>query len=157
MQFENRVRIAYALLGVTYLATALSILLSCQPMHKFWQINPDPGSECPSFDLEEVQQLIRSLIDICQPTISKVYVIVSMVLDVFTDIFLLFIPLPVGSILRYLEFILLMTPIFQLLWKVDISYKRKISLTILFSGGVFIVAASVTRAAVILSVCQPKS
>lgn len=51
MQFETRVRIAYVLLGVTYLATALSILLSCQPMHKFWQINPDPGSKCPSFYL----------------------------------------------------------------------------------------------------------
>jgi len=42
-----RVRIAYVLLGVTYIATALSILLGCQPMKKYWQINPDPGSEFP--------------------------------------------------------------------------------------------------------------
>lgn len=44
MQFQTRVRIAYVLLAVTYLATGLTIVLSCQPMHKFWQINPDPGS-----------------------------------------------------------------------------------------------------------------
>lgn len=44
MEFETRVRIAYVLLGVTYLATALTILLSCHPMNRFWQINPDPGS-----------------------------------------------------------------------------------------------------------------
>lgn len=41
----GRVRFAYILLGVTYLAVALSILLGCQPMHKYWQINPDPGSK----------------------------------------------------------------------------------------------------------------
>lgn len=49
VRFESRVRMAYVLLIVTYLATALSIVLSCQPMHKFWQINPDPGSKLSSF------------------------------------------------------------------------------------------------------------
>uniref|UniRef100_A0A093XC20 Rhodopsin domain-containing protein n=1 Tax=Talaromyces marneffei PM1 TaxID=1077442 RepID=A0A093XC20_TALMA len=107
MQFDTRVRVAYIFLGVVYLATALSILLSCQPMHKFWQINPDPG-------------------------ISKVYILVGVVLNVFTDAFLLCIPLP-------------------LLWKVEIGLKRKISLMILFSGGIFIIAASIIRAAMVLS------
>ncbi|QGA20810.1 hypothetical protein EYB26_008518 [Talaromyces marneffei] len=114
MQFDTRVRVAYIFLGVVYLATALSILLSCQPMHKFWQINPDPG------------------IYICQPTVSKVYILVGVVLNVFTDAFLLCIPLP-------------------LLWKVEIGLKRKISLMILFSGGIFIIAASIIRAAMVLS------
>lgn len=40
----------------------------------------------------------------------------------------------------------------QLLWKVDIGLKRKISLMVLFSGGIFIIAASIIRAAVVLSV-----
>ena len=41
----QRVRIAYIILGVSWLATQLSVLLSCQPFHAFWQINPNPGSE----------------------------------------------------------------------------------------------------------------
>jgi hypothetical protein len=32
------------LIGVTYLVVALCILLGCQPMNKYWQISPDPGS-----------------------------------------------------------------------------------------------------------------
>jgi uncharacterized membrane protein YhdT len=40
----TRVRLAYIILGVTYVATQLSLLLSCQPFHAFWQIYPDPGS-----------------------------------------------------------------------------------------------------------------
>ncbi|EED17080.1 hypothetical protein TSTA_021370 [Talaromyces stipitatus ATCC 10500] len=112
-QFEMRVHIAYILLGTTYIATALSILLSCRPMNKFWQIDPDPGNTC-------------------QPTVSKVYILVVMILNVLTDAFLLFIPLP-------------------LLWKVDIGLKRKISLMVLFSGGLFIIAASIIRAAVVLT------
>jgi hypothetical protein len=43
-----RVRIAYVLLGVTYVAVALSILLGYQPMERYWQIYPDPGSKLPS-------------------------------------------------------------------------------------------------------------
>ncbi|OKL61462.1 hypothetical protein UA08_03087 [Talaromyces atroroseus] len=113
MQFQSRVHIAYALLAVTYLATALSLILSCQPMRKFWQINPDPGNKC-------------------QPTISKVYVAVALTFDISTDLFLLSIPLP-------------------LLWRVNISMKRKISLMALFSGGVFVIAAGMIRAIVILT------
>lgn len=73
-----RIIIAYALLTVTYLATALTLLLSCQPFHKFWQINPDPG-------------------DVCQPTRSKVYVFICFIPNVVTDIYLSTIPLPVSS------------------------------------------------------------
>ncbi|KAJ5896873.1 uncharacterized protein N7473_006272 [Penicillium subrubescens] len=71
----TRVRLAYIILSVTYLATELSLLLSCQPFHSFWQINPDPGK-------------------LCQPTNSPVYVFVVMVLNVVTDLYLLSIPLP---------------------------------------------------------------
>ena len=45
LHLPTRVRIAYVLLGVTYLASALSIVCGCQPIQKYWQINPDPGSE----------------------------------------------------------------------------------------------------------------
>ncbi|KAL3460872.1 hypothetical protein BJX64DRAFT_173943 [Aspergillus heterothallicus] len=71
----SRVRVAYILLGVTYLAVALTILLSCQPMHRFWQISPDPGNTC-------------------QPARSKVYIFVVMIPNVVTDLYLMSIPLP---------------------------------------------------------------
>lgn len=46
-QMNIRIKIGYALIGVTYVATLLSILLGCRPLSKNWQINPDPGSTCP--------------------------------------------------------------------------------------------------------------
>jgi hypothetical protein len=42
---QQRVKIGYALIGVTYLATELSILLGCRDFKQNWQIYPDPGSE----------------------------------------------------------------------------------------------------------------
>ncbi|KAJ5784190.1 uncharacterized protein N7503_009402 [Penicillium pulvis] len=109
-----RVRLAYVILGVTYLATQLSLLLSCQPFHAFWQIYPNPGK-------------------FCQPTNSPVYVMVVVILDIVTDIYLLSIPLP-------------------LLWAVKINLKRKIPLMALFSGAAFVIAAAIIRAVSIISV-----
>ncbi|OJJ78444.1 uncharacterized protein ASPGLDRAFT_138897 [Aspergillus glaucus CBS 516.65] len=109
----TRVRIAYVLLGVTYLAAGLSIVLGCQPIHKYWQINPDPGN-------------------ICQPTKSLLYVLVVVILNVITDLYLLSIPLP-------------------LLWTVNIGIRRKITLMGLFSGAAFVIMASIIRAVVILT------
>lgn len=42
-----RIRIAYVFIAVTYIATECSILFGCHPMHKNWQINPNPGSMLP--------------------------------------------------------------------------------------------------------------
>ncbi|KAL8729618.1 MAG: hypothetical protein Q9181_004933 [Wetmoreana brouardii] len=38
-----RIRIGAVLLAVSFLATFLTILLGCLPVHRHWQINPDPG------------------------------------------------------------------------------------------------------------------
>lgn len=72
-----RVIIAYVLLGITYAVVFFTILLSCQPFHHFWQVNPDPGL-------------------ICQPTKSPAYVLVVVIPNILTDIYLLSIPLPVS-------------------------------------------------------------
>ncbi|KAL4865045.1 hypothetical protein BDV12DRAFT_200509 [Aspergillus spectabilis] len=109
----TRVRAAYILLGVTYLAVALTIVLSCQPMHRFWPVSPDPG-------------------DTCQPARSMVYVLVVMIPNVLTDIYLMSIPLP-------------------LLWTVRIGIRRKISLMALFSGAVFVIMAAIIRAVIIIT------
>jgi hypothetical protein len=45
-----RILVAYGLIAATYIATVTSILFGCHPMHKNWQINPDPGSMSP-FDI----------------------------------------------------------------------------------------------------------
>ncbi|CAG8288397.1 unnamed protein product [Penicillium salamii] len=109
----TRVRVAYVILGVTWLATQLSLLLSCQPFHAFWQITPNPGN-------------------FCQPTISRVYVLLTVILNILTDVYLLSIPLP-------------------LLWTVNIGLKRKIPLMALFSGAAFVIIAGIIRAATIMS------
>lgn len=44
VNMELRVRIAYFLIGATYIATICSILFGCFPLQKNWQIYPDPGS-----------------------------------------------------------------------------------------------------------------
>jgi hypothetical protein len=110
-----RVIVAYILLGITYAAVFFTILLSCQPFHHFWQVNPDPGL-------------------ICQPTKSPAYVLVVVIPNILTDIYLLSIPLP-------------------LLWGVNISLRRRLTLMLLFSGALFIMMAGTIRAVTILTVC----
>ncbi|KAJ5773854.1 hypothetical protein N7457_008750 [Penicillium paradoxum] len=109
----TRVRFAYLILVVSYIATALNILLSCQPFHKYWQINPDPGN-------------------ICNPSNSRVWVLVTVILNILTDVYLLCIPLP-------------------LLWTVNIDLRRKIPLMALFSGATFVMIAGIIRAVTIMS------
>ncbi|KAJ4178029.1 hypothetical protein NW759_017378 [Fusarium solani] len=110
---KTRVRIAYVLLAVTYATVALTLLFSCQPMHKFWQVNPDPGS-------------------LCKPANSPAYVFVVVIPNILTDMYLLSIPLP-------------------LLWGVNISLRRRLTLMLLFSGALFIMMAGTIRAVVILT------
>jgi hypothetical protein len=73
---EIRVRVGYGILFVTYLGVALTILCSCQPFHHFWQVSPDPGR-------------------FCQATNSPAYVLVVLIANITTDLYLLSIPLPV--------------------------------------------------------------
>ncbi|KAI6090743.1 hypothetical protein F4821DRAFT_274304 [Hypoxylon rubiginosum] len=107
-----QVRLAYFFIGITWFAVELTILFSCWPMSRLWQINPDPGN-------------------LCQPGISRAYIWVYFVLHVITDLYLLYIPLP-------------------LLWKENISMRRKINLLSLFSGGIFTMAATVVRTTALL-------
>ncbi|KAJ5141562.1 hypothetical protein N7526_002557 [Penicillium atrosanguineum] len=56
-------------------ATLFSILFGCHPMHKNWQIYPNPGNYC-------------------QPAVSIIDIYVTVVLNVATDIYLISIPAP---------------------------------------------------------------
>jgi hypothetical protein len=50
-----------------------------------------------------------------------------------------------------------MTDIVQLLWKADVQIFKKVSLIAIFSGAVFVMAAGILRAALILRVNCPTS
>lgn len=77
---HRRVQIAYVLIGATYIAVICSILFGCHPMHKNWQIYPDPGNYC-------------------QPAVSQIDVYVTVTLNVATDVYLISIPTPVCCLL----------------------------------------------------------
>jgi hypothetical protein len=57
---------------------------------------------------------------------------VTVVLNVLTDMYLLSIPLP-------------------MLWRANLEFKRKISLILIFSGGIFVMMAGILRCALIIS------
>lgn len=70
--------------------------------------------------------------DVCQPAVSKIDLYVTVVLNVVTDIYLLSIPLP-------------------MLWRANLELKRKVSLLLIFSGGIFVMMAGILRCALIIS------
>jgi hypothetical protein len=95
-----RIHVAYGLIATTYIATICSILFGCYPLHKNWQIYPDPGSESLirfllGLYLTEFGTNHSSL-DHCQPAVSKIDIYVTVVLNVATDIYLISIPAPVS-------------------------------------------------------------
>ncbi|KAF7122907.1 hypothetical protein CNMCM5793_001018 [Aspergillus hiratsukae] len=108
-----RVRVAYVAIGATYLAVILSILFGCHPMHKNWQIYPNPGLRC-------------------QPAISPIDVYVTVTLNVATDLYLITIPAP-------------------MLFKARLPWREKLELSILFSGGIFVMAAGILRCVLIVT------
>lgn len=75
MNMKLRIRLAYVFIGVTYVAVICSILFGCHPMHKNWQIYPNPGIYC-------------------QPAVSPIDVYMTVTLNVATDLYLITIPAP---------------------------------------------------------------
>ncbi|KAI8932357.1 hypothetical protein NX059_010549 [Plenodomus lindquistii] len=75
-KMDVRIKIAWLLNGTTYIAALCMVLFRCWPLHRQWQIYPDPGNNC-------------------YPGASKLNVTFITVLDVITDLFLMAIPLPI--------------------------------------------------------------
>ncbi|KAK4134425.1 hypothetical protein BT67DRAFT_433933 [Trichocladium antarcticum] len=73
--YRKRIHAGFGLIGATWIAVLLSILLGCRPLSKNWQIYPDPGN-------------------FCQPAISRIDIFVTVVLNVLTDLYLMSIPIP---------------------------------------------------------------
>ncbi|KAJ5986377.1 hypothetical protein N7451_010742 [Penicillium sp. IBT 35674x] len=70
-----RILISYVSIAVTYVVVLVVILAGCHPMHKNWQIYPDPGNGC-------------------QPAVAKLHIYFTVILNVITDIELMSIPIP---------------------------------------------------------------
>ncbi|OGM47934.1 hypothetical protein ABOM_002713 [Aspergillus bombycis] len=75
-RYRVPVYIGFALVIGTFIASIVTIFAACRPLHKYWQINPDPGRKCFA-------------------AISKPIVWVSFAANVSTDLYLITIPIPV--------------------------------------------------------------
>lgn len=88
--------IAYGLLSITYVAVVLTLCLSCQPTHHFWQINPDPGPLCTPTNSPACEQSRTPVNTTTLKANIPADVLICVVPNVLTDIYLLSIPLPVS-------------------------------------------------------------
>ncbi|OLN82716.1 hypothetical protein CCHL11_08758 [Colletotrichum chlorophyti] len=111
--YRKRILAGFVIIVVTWLVVFLSIIFGCYPLHKNWQIYPDPGN-------------------LCQPAISKINILVTVVLNVLTDLYLLSIPIP-------------------MLWTSKLPTRKKLGLIVLFSGGIFVTMAGILRCVLIIS------
>ncbi|KAI1101358.1 hypothetical protein F4804DRAFT_335339 [Jackrogersella minutella] len=75
-QYRTRIRIGFAILGITWLADFLITMLSCGPVRKNWQIYPDPGESC-------------------YPATSPYSLFGTLSFNIATSLYVLFVPLPI--------------------------------------------------------------
>ncbi|KAH7033644.1 uncharacterized protein B0I36DRAFT_383466 [Microdochium trichocladiopsis] len=73
--YKLRILLAIVFVTASWLAVQLTLFCACTPIHKYWQIYPDPGNQC-------------------QAAISRPFLLVCLLLDITTDSFLLVVPLP---------------------------------------------------------------
>ncbi|KAJ5091129.1 hypothetical protein NUU61_005999 [Penicillium alfredii] len=104
--------VGFALVIGMHLAAIITIFAACRPFYKSWQINPNPGTTC-------------------QPAISRPIVWVSFAANIVTDIYLIFIPIP-------------------MLWKSSLKVLKKIATTFILSAGVFVLVCAAIKSILLL-------
>ncbi|RDA92788.1 hypothetical protein CP533_0777 [Ophiocordyceps camponoti-saundersi (nom. inval.)] len=107
-----KVNLGFVFLALTFLAVIGSILFGCMPLSNYWQINPDPG-------------------DFCHPSESNLLAWFVLLTDLTTDLFIIWIPLP-------------------MIWRTRISTRKKIGLIIMFSAGILTIIMGILRCGFIL-------
>ncbi|KAF2871467.1 hypothetical protein BDV95DRAFT_457558, partial [Massariosphaeria phaeospora] len=70
-----KIKLGFVFVGATFIANIAAIFMSCMPVHKYWQIYPNPGISC-------------------QIALSKVQSYVSLFTNQLTDFYIMSIPLP---------------------------------------------------------------
>ncbi|KAA8641457.1 uncharacterized protein ATNIH1004_001922 [Aspergillus tanneri] len=128
--YRMRIYIGFALVLGTFVASIIAVLASCRPFHKYWQINPNPGSMSP-LSTSLISLLTSLLLDVCQPAVSKPIVWVSFAANVSTDIYLIFIPLP-------------------MLWQSKLRLLKKIASSIILGSGIFVLVCATLKTAFVL-------
>jgi hypothetical protein len=91
-----KINIGFAIVGVTFFGTFFTILCSCWPIYKKWQIYPDPGSACiQSWGTEKTFANICIILDTCYPAVSHIQAWTLIWTNLSTDLYIMSIPLPV--------------------------------------------------------------
>ncbi|CAM1511546.1 Fc.00g090590.m01.CDS01 [Cosmosporella sp. VM-42] len=103
--WQTSLRAIRWILVVTFIAVVISDLAECQPFKHYWQVLPDPGAQCRQ---------------------GYVQLITMAVCNVFTDLLLVFFPIPI-----------IVTS--------QMTIKRKIQLVLLFSLSLSIVGVTLYR------------
>ncbi|KAF2708822.1 hypothetical protein K504DRAFT_380567 [Pleomassaria siparia CBS 279.74] len=75
-KMDIRIKLAWVFIAVSYVAAICMVFFKCWPLHRQWQINPDPGNNC-------------------QPGFSKLQVSFIMAINTATDLYLMAIPIPI--------------------------------------------------------------
>ncbi|RAH51261.1 uncharacterized protein BO95DRAFT_510276 [Aspergillus brunneoviolaceus CBS 621.78] len=85
-QYRIPIYIGFVLVVGSFLASIITVLASCRPFHKNWQIYPDPGN-------------------VCQPAISMPVVAITFASNLLTDPYLILLPIPMlwGSSLKVIK------------------------------------------------------
>ncbi|KID85293.1 polyketide synthetase PksP [Metarhizium guizhouense ARSEF 977] len=109
--YTVRIYTGFGLLIASWIAVLANLFLACRPFYKNWQIHPDPGN-------------------VCQPTVSYPIVWVNLSLNVFTDFYLISIPVP-------------------LLWQSSMRAIKKVGLMVLFSGGLLVATCAILRSTMV--------
>ncbi|OBT70376.1 hypothetical protein VE03_00113 [Pseudogymnoascus sp. 23342-1-I1] len=106
-KFRIRLWLGFGIVVSTFIASIITIYAACQPFHKYWQINPDPSN-------------------VCQGAVARPIVWVTFISSVLTDIYLIFIPIP-------------------MLWGTKLKLAKKIAATIVLGAGVFVLICSLLK------------
>ncbi|CAG9948624.1 unnamed protein product [Clonostachys rosea f. rosea IK726] len=110
--YKNRILVGPGIIVASYVAAICTILFTCMPFEKHWQIFPDPGN-------------------LCMPAINRVVIYTCLALNIFSDLYLFMIPVP-------------------MFWAAKLPPAKKWGLTVLFSGGIVIIIFGVLRCVSIL-------
>lgn len=126
LSMQTYVRYLTAAMFVSYAAVFLTITCGCVPIHKNWQIMPDPGLHC-TVSVENANPIIVRTPLIQSPSQFKPQILyVTSAANVLTDALILITPIP-------------------MLWNLRVGRGRKMGLSLLLFPGVFVIAAALIR------------
>ncbi|KAI7785968.1 hypothetical protein LA080_005629 [Diaporthe eres] len=74
-KYRNRIFVGFGMIGVTFAIVIIVIFVSCTPITKWWQMNPDPGPLCYS---------------VSSPAILWTF----LACNIITDLYIIWLPMP---------------------------------------------------------------